>query len=533
MECRRRHLDRCILVVTRLSASSVRRTARTDGRDYRVYAKENGVSQTSAERNTPKRQPRGLVPFVLDSAYLGGLLVTMPYLFCVGRGRGVMDHLRRQTQPPPKRRGDRPCLWVHGVSVGEILSARRFLQRFSKDYADWEIVLSTTTRAGLEAGKRHYPDRPIFSYPFDLSFLVRRAFDSIRPDLVIIVEHELWPNFLGHAASRDVPVVIVNGRLSGRSLGGYRWLSRLLRWPPRSVVQFCVEDETSAEGFRELGVPSDRICVTGNFKFDNVVTPSGCCRQDFGFSAKEWVLVATSTHPGEEEQLVQAFMKLRAEDPNTRIVLAPRRVERAAEIGRIVEKRGLQPVLWSQLETRRRAVSQAAATNGTSSANGNGTHSAQTTGPMVAGSNGNHNGNGRVNGTRGIQTDQILIVDTVGELQHVVPSADVVFVGGSLIPFGGHNVIEPASLGQPVVIGPHYDSFRQVMSAFLAQEAVVVVNDGSDLYDKLRHLKSHPEESQRLGERAATTVARNTGASERTFEAIQPIIAGLKGQNGH
>lgn len=452
----------------------------------------------------------------------------MPYLFCVGRGRGVMDHLRRQTKPPPKRRSNRPCLWVHGVSVGEILSARRFLKQFNKTYSDWEIVLSTTTRSGLEAGERHYPDCSIFSYPFDLSFLVRRAFESIRPDLVIIVEHELWPNFLGHAAARNVPVVIVNGRLSGRSLGGYRWLSRLLRWPPRSVVQFCVEDERSAEGFRELGVPSDRICVTGNFKFDNMVTPSSCCRQDFGFSSKEWVIVATSTHPGEEEQLVQAYMKLRAEDPNTRIIIAPRRVERSAEIGRIVEKRGLRPMLWSHLETRQQAVASTAMNVAN---NGNGTH------PFAAVADNNGNGTdygaGYVTRTRGIQTDQVLIVDTVGELQHVVPSADVVFVGGSLIPFGGHNVIEPASLGQPVIIGPHYDSFRQVMSAFLAQDAVVVVNDARDLYNKLRRLKSHPEESQRLGERAATTVARNTGASERTFEAIQPIVAGLNRQNGH
>ncbi len=209
----------------------------------RVYAKEGRLTTASTPQGAAsagdagKPATRRLLPYLLDSVYLGGLAITAPYLACAGRGRPLMDHVRRQTQDIPIRAGNRPCVWVHGVSVGEILSARGLLKKFSEEYPDWEVVLSATTRAGIEAGKKHYPGRHVISFPFDMSFLVRRAFDRIRPDLVMIVEHELWPNFLGHAASRNVPVVIVNGRLSERSLRGYRWLSRLMAWPPRSVVQ--------------------------------------------------------------------------------------------------------------------------------------------------------------------------------------------------------------------------------------------------------------------------------------------------------
>jgi 3-deoxy-D-manno-octulosonic-acid transferase len=162
---------------------------------------------------------------LLDSVYFGLLACMVPYLWIRGKGRQVRDHIPRRFRDIPPRAGDRPCLWVHGVSVGELLSVRKLLARFEEEFPGWEIVLSTTTRSGLEAARVHYPESPAISYPFDFSYLVKRAFDRIRPDLILIVEHELWPNFLWQAQARHVPVAMVNARLSERSLRGYRWLS--------------------------------------------------------------------------------------------------------------------------------------------------------------------------------------------------------------------------------------------------------------------------------------------------------------------
>ncbi len=477
----------------------------------RVYAKEGRLTTSSTPYGaTGKRSTRGLLPYLLDSVYLGGLAITAPYLACAGRGRLLMDHVRRQTQDIPIRAGNRPCVWVHGVSVGEILSARGLLKKFSEEYPDWEIVLSTTTRAGIEAGKKHYPGRQVISFPFDMSFLVRRAFDRIRPDLVMIVEHELWPNFLGHAESRNVPVVFVNGRLSERSLRGYRWLSRVMAWPPRGVVQICAEDETSARGFRELGVDENRVRVTGNIKFDNTLETPPCHRNELGLHPDDWVLLAGSTHVGEEELLIDSFCQLRADQPRTRLVLAPRRVERTPEIRRAVERRGLQLVLWSRLAQQNGFAPGAANGNGL---NGNG----RSLGSADARRNGTRQ-------SRELGRDQVLLIDTVGELHRISGASDVVFVGGSLVPFGGHNIIEPASLGRAVVVGPHHGNFRQVVASFKDNEALVVVKNPGELLSKLRYLQANPDKATQIGQRAAATVARNIGASQRTFDAVRPLI---------
>jgi 3-deoxy-D-manno-octulosonic-acid transferase len=394
----------------------------------------------------------------------------------------VTDHIPRRFKDIPPRAASRQCLWVHGVSVGEVLSVRHFLRLFSQEFPDWEIVISATTRSGIEAGRRHYPSTQIFSYPFDFSYLVKRAFDRVRPDLVIIVEHELWPNFLWHAQARGVPVAIVNGRLSQRSLRGYRWLSRVDTWPPPGVVTICVEDDVSAAAFRKLGVSPEAIRVTGNFKFDNIPKASSGVREELGFNGADWVLVAASTHQGEEKLLLDAFGALHKEDKRSRLVLAPRRVERIDKLAGLIEERGFRPLRWSKHPARSSA----------------------------------QNGHG-----------EVLLVDTVGELDKITQAADVVFVGGSLVPFGGHNIIAPAGIGRPVVIGPHYTNFRSIVSTFLDREALLVAKDGGDLSRKLQDLKNDPGRARGMARRAVEAVAENAGASERTIEALRPLVQSI------
>jgi 3-deoxy-D-manno-octulosonic-acid transferase len=340
------------------------------------------------------------------------------------------------------------------------------------------------------------------SYPFDMSYLVKRAFNRIRPDLVLIVEHELWPNFLWHAHSRRVPVAIVNGRMSERSLRGYRWLSRLVTWPPPCIVSICVEDSVSAEGFRKLGVAPERIHVTGNFKFDNTALGTSGARADLGLNGGDWVLVGASTHKGEEDMLLDSFAALHREDSRSRLVIAPRHVDRVDELATLVRRRGFNALRWSHLAR-----------------NGNG------------GASGNSNGGGAGSVSPGSWQQngrgEVLLVDTMGDLDRISAAGDVVFVGGSLVPFGGHNVISPAGLGCPVVIGPHYANFRSVVSAFLDRDALLVASDAGDLSRKLRELKRDPGRARGIARRAREAVATHAGASDRTFEVLQPLIESI------
>jgi len=464
----------------------------------RVLGGESYVTTSSPELPSEKSR---LHPLILDSIYIGGLCFAIPYLLLSGKRGQVFDHIPRRSKDLPPRLGNKRCLWVHGVSVGEILSARHFLGRFSEEFPDWEIVLSTTTRAGLEIGRRYYPDVQIVSYPFDVSYLVKRAFERIRPDLVLIVEHELWPNFLWHAHSRRVPVAIVNGRMSERSLRGYKWLSRLVTWPPPGIVSICVEDSVSGEGFRKLGVAPERIHVTGNFKFDNTAHGVSGVREDLGLNGGDWVLVGASTHKGEEDMLLDSFAALHREDSRSRLVIAPRHVERVDELATLVRRRGFNALRWSHLTT-----------------NGNGVASGDNGGEPKSSSPTSWQQNGRA---------EVLLVDTMGDLDRVSAAGDVVFVGGSLVPFGGHNVISPAGIGCPVVIGPHYANFRSVVSAFLHRDALLVARDAGDLSRKIRELKRDPGRARGIARRASETVATHAGASDRTFDVIQPLIQSI------
>lgn len=438
----------------------------------------------------------GLRGFVLDAVYLGGLAIALPYLALTGKSRRALEHIPRQAKDLPQRQGTKPCVWVHGVSVGEILSVRQLLKKLTLEFPEWDVVLSTTTRSGLEVGQKHYPDLPIVSYPFDLSYLVRRAFDRIRPDLILIVEHELWPNFLWQAQERQVPVAIVNGRMSERSLRGYEWLRKFVRWPPPGIVNYCVEDRVSADGYSRLGVDPQRIQVTGNLKFDNAANPPRGLREELGLTGADWVLVAASTHSGEEDILLESFRSLHQEDERSRLILAPRHAERFEELSGLAHRKGFKVVPWSQIRASTHEGSRPAK-------------------PLWQ-----ENGHG-----------EVVIVDTMGDLDRITTAGDVVFVGGSLVPFGGHNVIAPAGMGLPVVIGPHHANFRSVVSAFVERDALLVVRDAGDFTRKLHELKRDAAFAGGIARRASETVATHAGASDRTLEVLRPLLEGIEARS--
>jgi 3-deoxy-D-manno-octulosonic-acid transferase len=411
---------------------------------------------------------------LLDAGYI--VLAVPAVLLSLLRGKRatLMDHLaRRVLTAVPEREERGPCLWLHGVSVGEVLAARSVAGAAARECPDWTVVVSSSTRAGVEAAQIHFRDYLVFSCPLDLSWLVRRSFRRLRPDAVVIVEHDLWPNWLRQARARGVPVAMVNARLSRRSLKWYERLTRLSPWIERHLALVCVQDEGSAEGFRRLGFGADKLKVTGNLKFDSPTPPVSGVREALGFSAGDWVLVAASTHAGEEEALLDVFTRVRERDPHSYLLLVPRRPERTEEVAALIRARGLGFALRSQ---------------------------------------------GQRSG------DEVLLVDTVGELARLSAAADLVFVGGSLVPVGGHNVVEPASLGKPVLLGPHFHNQKSVVASFLEREALVVVRDGNELVERVLELKGDPSRAAELGERARQTVLENVGAGERTFEALRDVV---------
>ncbi|NUN53900.1 MAG: 3-deoxy-D-manno-octulosonic acid transferase, partial [Planctomycetaceae bacterium] len=353
--------------------------------------------------------------------------------------------LRERLGGVAPREGTRPCLWIHGVSVGEVLAARTLVARIREEMPGWEIVLSTTTRTGNEVARRTFPGTRVFYYPLDFSFSTERVLGRIRPDGVVLLELEIWPNFLLSTSRRGIPVFLVNGRITERSLRGYRVLQKFIPEPMDRIHLYCVQTPSYRDRFLAVGVPPERVFVTGTMKFDTVETEGveglrGRFAAALGFLPGDWVLVAGSTHDGEEEAVLAAYLAVLGRDPRARLVLAPRHPERVAAVEAAVRQAGLVPV-------RRTLLPDAAGDGGT-----------------------------------------VVILDTMGELGPLYAVADCVFVGGSLVPHGGQNMMEPAGKARPVLTGPHTWNFEEVVEVLAASGGLEVVADAGALRDAVLRL---------------------------------------------
>lgn len=424
---------------------------------------------------------------LVDFAYYGGLLLASPLLAArvlPKRGRRHLAGLRERLGECPVRRSDRPCVWIHGVSVGEVRVAGLLLEPLARALPDHEIVISTTTGTGQEVARRAYPERRVIYYPIDFSWAVRRTLDAIRPDLVVLVELEIWPNFLVEARRRGVAVALANGRISEKSFRGYRHVRGWLFDPLGKIGRFCVQTETYADRFLRLGIPARSIVVTGSMKYDQISTEGAdpaATRRDMGLGLEDVVLIGGSTHPGEERALIETYRGLRARHPDLRLVLVPRHTERAPEIERLV----LDSLPGVQRRSQRLA--------------------GQVTAPLPPG--------------------HVLLVDTIGELGRLYAAADVVFVGGSLIPHGGQNILEPVALGKPTVFGPSWDNFKEPVERLLRAQGVREVRDQGDLGRVLGHLLETPGEARAMGERGRQAILAARGATARTVAELTAFLA--------
>ncbi len=376
-------------------------------------------------------------------------------------------------------------IWIHAVSVGEVLTARPLARDLRARYPRLRVFLSMTTLAGQQLARRSVHDvDAVFYFPFDLGIFVRRTLDLVRPRLFLMMETEIWPNLLRECRTRGVKTAIVNGRLSQRSYPRYRLAKPFIGRILDDIDRFCVQSEESARRFIDLGANPGHITVTGSLKFDSleIASPSiqGRARdrvlRHFRIPPSRPVVVAGSTMKGEEATVLRAFRRLRNASPNTLLVIAPRHPERFADVAQMCREEGLKTALRSEL-------------------------------PIDA-----------------EPRADVVVLDSIGELATIYQIATVVFVGGSLVATGGHNVLEPAVFGKPIVFGPHMENFAEIADAFVANGAGIQVRGDRELDDVLTALMGDPVRRARLGAAARALVEANRGAKDKTLEVLEALL---------
>ncbi len=427
--------------------------------------------------------PYFLIRGLIDGKYLGHVRERL--------GWGLPPELRSAKREEP---GEGP-IWIHAVSVGEVLAALPLALQLKQRYRRRRLIVSTTTATGqkLARERMNFADA-VFYFPLDWKGPVRRALKAVRPTIVIVMETEIWPNFLRECRRAGVPVIFVNGRLSERSFRGFQraisfsggLLREFLKRILSDATLFLMQSDHDASRLLELGAEADRVFVTGNLKYDLSDPPesplSTWLDLELSGSERHPVLIAGSVLADEEDQVLRAFAEVERQFPRAVLILAPRKPERFDAAARIVGA------------ARRELVRRSGIT---------------------------------MNGTRNstlAQPGSVFLLDTVGELAGIYRLADAVFVGGSLVPAGGHNILEPAAFSKVPVYGPSMDNFREMSAKFLGAEAAVQVNSAEELGEAWIDLLQNNVRASRMGVAARSLVEQNRGATARVLGRIAQVM---------
>jgi len=433
------------------------------------------------------------MPNLLDLAYAIAAIFYLPLLL---HQMLVLKKNRRGWRQRlggvPARTGSRPCIWVHAVSLGEVNATRGLVAQIRQRWPDSEVFVSATTDTGYAAACGLYGSERVFRYPLDFSFAVRRTLDRIRPRAIVLMELEVWPNLLELAAARGIPVCIANGRVTEeKSMRRLRMpiIRPIARRMFRRITFVAAQNETYGGRFLELGVPPDRIHVTGNMKYDTAVVADSApgdadLAAAMGIDRARPLIVAGSTGPGEEEMLLEAYARLRAERPQVQLALIPRKPERFEEVARLIEARGFACVRRGRQPDGSSAPSSASEPD----------------------------------------RPAVFLGDTMGELRKFYSLADVVFVGRTLVPLGGSDVMEVAGLGRAMCLGPHVENFADAVASLLSARAAVQVQSARALPSELGRLLDQPAEARAMGRRARDVVRANIGATARTLDLLAPLL---------
>lgn len=380
----------------------------------------------------------------------------------------------------------RRVVWLHAVSVGEVMAASELVRELERALPEWVIAISTTTETGQRLARERFRGAPVFYLPLDFAFVVRRYVRALHPNLLILMESELWPNLMDVCAERGVRVAVVNGRVSDRSLPRYLRLRRLWRPLLERVSLFLAQSEENARRLVRIGAAAERVRVTGNLKYDVKAAGESAMTKLLGerLPSGAKVVVAGSTLEGEEGMLLEAWPRVLEAAPRAVMVLAPRRPERFAAVAALAGERGIPLVRASTLR----------------------------------------------DGAAAIAPGGVVLLDTIGDLASVYSLGTVAFVGGSLVATGGHNPLEPSRFGVPVVMGESSENFREIVEAMRAADGIRVVKP-SQLAETMVNLLADEGEGRSVGERGRRVFDAQAGATAKTVEALLEVLhKGLSGE---
>ena len=374
-------------------------------------------------------------------------------------------------------------IWIHAVSVGEAMAVKKLVEQLRSAYPNKQLVISTVTPTGNKiamdmAGKNDF----VTFLPLDFGFIVKKVLDVLNPSLFIIAETEIWPNLITCLHKKKIPIIIVNGRISDASFRGYLSIRFLLRNIFKKVTFFCTQTERDANRFSSLGVKREKIKVTGNMKFDATPTNKDMrvtldLKSKLGLQADVKIFVAASTHPKEEQIILSAYARLLETFPGLCLIIAPRHPERSKEVSKIISRFQFCSRLISCINE-----------------------------PFIC------------------ATKTVFVLDVIGQLNNFYSIADIVFVGGSLVKKGGHNILEPAIFAKPILFGPHMFNFKDIAELFLSNEAAVLVNNAEEMQNSILNFLNHPLMGLEFGKCAQQLLEKNKGAVTRNLEVIKNFI---------
>lgn len=380
-------------------------------------------------------------------------------------------------------------MWIHCASVGEVIEIKTLVKYLEKGFNTWDIVLSVNTNTGFCVAEKYFPEKRVFYFPLDLSWIVDKVLHAIHPECMIFIELELWPNVLIAAAERNIPIVLLNARISEKSVKWFRMINKISKKFSEGLTKkenvFCARTGTDAARLMNLGISQTQIRITGNMKFDNIVTEVSedtktRLIQQFGIGKQDKVIVCGSTHKGEESILLRIFQRMRKKFKTLRLILVPRHIERADEIITLIKSMELSYIKKTTLDKGNKADRHVYET--------------------------------------------VILIDTVGELSAIYSIADCVFVGKSLVPEGGQNVLEPAGLAKPVIVGPYTFNFHEEVQLLKKADALRIVQDETSLLNAMEYILEHPDDARKVGERAQSVVISQKGATDRNWKVLKKIL---------
>ncbi|MBL1320060.1 MAG: lipid IV(A) 3-deoxy-D-manno-octulosonic acid transferase [Methylophaga sp.] len=410
-------------------------------------------------------------------------------LFCIGipfiilrliwRGFSVNAYWHRWAErfgKGPVISDDAAIIWIHAVSVGEVEACRPLVKQLRTEYPDHQLLITTMTPTGSERVKLLFENSVFHCYlPYDLPFAIKRFLNRTKPQFGIIMETEIWPNLIYYCHKRNIPLVLANARLSERSTKGYAHFPEFIKETLQNLPLIAAQGQDDRKRFQQLGANIENVHAIGNLKYE-ITLPASLTEQADAmrhlWDSNRPVWVAASTHEGEEEMVINAARQVRALFPNLLLIIVPRHPQRFDRVAALAGKAGFK--------TLRRSDQQACPAD-----------------------------------------VQILVVDTMGELPLFYAASDVAFVGGSLVPHGGHNVLEPAALGRAIVTGPHYFNFNEITTDFLRADAIIEVSDIQSLADTTIKLLQNPQQRAQMGEAALQLIAGSQSASTHLINLIK------------